>query len=206
MFPSAIFNICIVLIIASKFSLTIGASREVVSNINTTSCGDKIERLEHVEAHITFECTRRGEVELFLTSAQGTKSKLLTKRQKDNSSATSFSWKFMSVHYWGENPSGTWSLKMRVKESSFTGKYPFSISIVMGKMNLWSDKEVLFRFIVCFLFIWILDFLLYSVTFCLGSLTKWKLVFFGTKDNQNIKMNENDSLITGNDIQIASMY
>lgn len=149
MFPSAIFNICIVLIIASKFSLTIGASREVVSNINTTSCGDKIERLEHVEAHITFECTRRGEVELFLTSAQGTKSKLLTKRQKDNSSATSFSWKFMSVHYWGENPSGTWSLKMRVKESSFT-----------------------------------------------GSLKKWKLVFFGTKDNQNIKMNENDSLIT----------
>lgn len=149
MFPSAIFNICIVLIIASKFSLTIGASREVVSNINTTSCGDKIERLEHVEAHITFECTRRGEVELFLTSAQGTKSKLLTKRQKDNSSATSFSWKFMSVHYWGENPSGTWSLKMRVKESSFT-----------------------------------------------GSLTKWNLVFFGTKDNQNIKMNENDSLIT----------
>lgn len=130
-------------------SLTIGASREVVSNINTTSCGDKIERLEHVEAHITFECTRRGEVELFLTSAQGTQSKLLTKRPKDNSSATSFSWKFMSVHYWGENPSGTWSLKMRVKDLSFT-----------------------------------------------GSLTKWKLVFFGTKDNQNIKMNENDSLIT----------
>lgn len=106
------------------FSLTIGASREVVSNINTTLCGDKIERLEHVEAHITFECTRRGEVELFLTSAQGTQSKLLTKRRKDISSATSFSWKFMSVHYWGETPSGIWSLKMRVKDASLAGAYP----------------------------------------------------------------------------------
>lgn len=104
------------------FSLAIGVSREIVSNITTTSCENKIERLEHVEAHITFDCTRRGEVELFLTSAKGTQSKLLTKRRKDTSLASSFSWKFMSVHYWGENPSGTWSLKMRVQDSSLTGK------------------------------------------------------------------------------------
>lgn len=131
------------------FSLTIGASREVVSNISTTSCGDKIERLEHVEAHITFECTRRGEVELFLTSAQGTQSKLLTKRRKDISSATSFSWKFMSVHYWGENPSGTWSLKMRVKDSSLAGACPFSL---VSKTNdeLWFDNKLSFS-IICFL-------------------------------------------------------
>lgn len=103
-------------------------SREIVSNIATASCGNKIERLEHVEAQITFDCIRRGEVELFLTSAQGTQSKLLTKRRKDISSATSFSWKFMSVHYWGENPSGTWSLKMRVKDSAVAGtrlSFPF---------------------------------------------------------------------------------
>nr|XP_034331639.1 furin-like isoform X2 [Crassostrea gigas] len=131
-------------------SLTIGASREVVSNINTTLCGDKIERLEHVEAHITFECTRRGEVELFLTSAQGTQSKLLTKRRKDISSATSFSWKFMSVHYWGETPSGIWSLKMRVKDASLA-----------------------------------------------GILTKWKLVFFGTKENKNINKKDDKSLSLG---------
>lgn len=130
-------------------SLTIGVSREIVSNIATASCGNKIERLEHVEAHITFDCIRRGEVELFLTSAQGTQSKLLTKRRKDISSATSFSWKFMSVHYWGENPSGTWSLKMRVKDSAVA-----------------------------------------------GSLTKWKLVFFGTKDNPIMNMNNNNSLNT----------
>lgn len=120
-------------------SLTIGGSREVNSNITTILCGNKIDRLEHVVAHITFDCTRRGEVELLMTSPQGTQSKLLTKRRHDISSVRSFSWKFMSLHYWGENPSGTWSLKMSVKDKTFT-----------------------------------------------GSLIKWKLVFYGTKDHPNL--------------------
>lgn len=105
------------------FSLTISGSREVNSNITTILCGNKIDRLEHVVAHITFDCTRRGEVELLMTSPQGTQSKLLTKRRHDISSVRSFSWKFMSLHYWGENPSGTWSLKMSVKDTTFTGTH-----------------------------------------------------------------------------------
>lgn len=106
------------------FSLAIGGSREVNSNITTIVCGNKIDRLEHVVAHITFDCTRRGEVEFVLTSSQGTQSKLLTKRRHDVTPVRSFSWKFMSLHYWGENPSsGIWSLKMIVKNATFTGNY-----------------------------------------------------------------------------------
>lgn len=89
----------------------------------------------------------------------------------------------MLVYYWGENFLGIWLLKMRVKELLFIGKYLFFIFIVMGKMNLWFDNEVLFRFIVCFLFIWRFDFFFYLVILCLGLLKKWKLVFFGIKDN-----------------------
>lgn len=105
------------------FSLTIGSSREVNSSIKAIMCENKIDRLEHVVAHITFDCTRRGEVEFLLTSSQGTQSKLLTKRRHDISPVRSFSWKFMSLHYWGENPSGTWSLKMSVKDATFTGNH-----------------------------------------------------------------------------------
>lgn len=110
------------------FSLAIGSSREVNSNITTIVCENKIERLEHVVAHITFDCTRRGEVEFLLTSSQGTQSKLLTKRQHDVTPVRSFSWKFMSLHYWGENMSGTWSLKMSVKDATVTGTHFLKIT------------------------------------------------------------------------------
>lgn len=117
---------CVLVILC--FSLTIGGSREVNSKITTIVCGNKIDRLEHVVAYITFDCTRRGEVELLLTSSQGTQSKLLTKRRHDISPVRSFSWKFMSLHYWGENPSGTWSLKMSVKNATFTGTHFLKIT------------------------------------------------------------------------------
>lgn len=103
------------------FRLIIGSSRQIISNHTTSNCGKKIDYLEHVVAAITFDCSKRGQVEFFLTSAQGTTSKLLTKRRGDNNAVTSFTWKFMSVHYWGESPNGTWSLKMRVTDVASAG-------------------------------------------------------------------------------------
>ena len=92
-----------------------------MSNVTALDCAKKIDRLEHVVAEITFECSQRGEVEFILTSAQGTTSTLLTKRKRDTHAVSSFSWRFMSVHYWGESPSGLWTLKMRIRDESFTG-------------------------------------------------------------------------------------
>nr|XP_022295038.1 furin-like protease kpc-1 [Crassostrea virginica] len=101
--------------------LIIGSSRQIISNLTTSKCDKQIDYLEHVVAEITFDCSKRGQVEFFLTSAQGTTSKLLTKRRGDNNAVTSFTWKFMSVHYWGESPTGMWSLKMRVTDVASAG-------------------------------------------------------------------------------------
>ncbi|KAH9286625.1 Furin-like protease 1, isoforms 1/1-X/2 [Echinococcus granulosus] len=66
--------------------------------------------LEHVQAKVTLTSDCRGEVELWLTSPMGTKSKLLSKRPFDLDVAGFHAWPFMSVHFWGETANGTWTL------------------------------------------------------------------------------------------------
>lgn len=47
---------------------------------------------------------------MFLHS--GTTTVLLAERERDTSSNGFKNWAFMSVHTWGENPTGTWTLKI----------------------------------------------------------------------------------------------
>lgn len=49
---------------------------------------------------------------LFLSSNTGTTTVLLAERQRDKSPNGFKDWDFMSVHTWGENPTGTWTLKV----------------------------------------------------------------------------------------------
>lgn len=54
---------------------------------------------------------QRGDVKIELVSPQGTKSTLLPFRKYDFVNTFGYSdWPFMSVHFWGENPFGLWSL------------------------------------------------------------------------------------------------
>ena len=63
--------------------------------------------------------TRRGDIMIELTSPQGTKSTLLPYRDYDFVNEEGYdNWPFMSVHYWGENPIGTWNLKVNFKSRS----------------------------------------------------------------------------------------
>ena len=63
---------------------------------------------------------RRGDIKIELTSPQGTKSVLLPYRDYDFVNEVGYDdWPFMSVHHWGENPVGTWTLKVSFK--SFSG-------------------------------------------------------------------------------------
>ena len=56
---------------------------------------------------------RRGDIKIELTSPQGTKSVLLPYRNYDFVNEEGYdNWPFMSVHFWGENPVGTWTLKI----------------------------------------------------------------------------------------------
>ena len=62
---------------------------------------------------------RRGDIKILLTSPQGTTSTLLPYRNYDYINANGYSsWPFMSVHHWGENPVGRWTLRVYFKSTS----------------------------------------------------------------------------------------
>jgi subtilisin-like proprotein convertase family protein len=42
----------------------------------------------------------------------GTLSEILNRRKNDNSTKGFKGWAFMSVHFWGENPSAVWTVKI----------------------------------------------------------------------------------------------
>ena len=62
---------------------------------------------------------RRGDIKIDLTSPQGTVSHLLPYRQYDFVNDEGYSsWPFLSVHNWGENPIGRWTLTITFKSTS----------------------------------------------------------------------------------------
>ncbi|XP_072157227.1 furin-like protease 1, isoforms 1/1-X/2 isoform X2 [Bemisia tabaci] len=68
--------------------------------------------LEHVQAKITLNAQRRGDLRISLTSPHGTTSVLLAQRPHDSSRLGFHQWPFMTVHMWGESPIGTWKLEI----------------------------------------------------------------------------------------------
>lgn len=71
-----------------------------------------IRYLEHVQLYVTIEYSRRGDLHLNLTSPNGTNTMLLSERSGDSSLNGFVNWPFMSVHTWGEDPSGTWTIRI----------------------------------------------------------------------------------------------
>ena len=80
----------------------------------------EINYLEHVQAVITLSSSKRGEIQIYLTSPQGTRSTLLAQRPRDISNKGFQSWEFMTTHSWGEDPHGTWTLEIMNGVSSAT--------------------------------------------------------------------------------------
>ncbi|XP_029416931.1 neuroendocrine convertase 1 isoform X2 [Nannospalax galili] len=91
------------------------ANGEVIIEIPTRACEGQenaIKSLEHVQFEATIEYSRRGDLHVTLTSAAGTSTVLLAERERDTSPNGFKNWDFMSVHTWGENPIGTWTLRI----------------------------------------------------------------------------------------------
>ncbi|KAI6174897.1 Peptidase S8 S53 and Proprotein convertase domain containing protein [Aphelenchoides bicaudatus] len=82
----------------------------------TTACaGDsqnEVKYLEHVQAIITLNALKRGDVQVYLISPSGTRSTLLAKRVRDTSRTGFRDWAFMTTHCWGEQATGTWTLEV----------------------------------------------------------------------------------------------
>lgn len=100
----------------------ISSKRPLFLKIETTACQStdtQVNFLEHVQAVITLNSTRRGDVELFLTSPMGTRSMILSRRVNDNDHRDGFTkWPFMTTHTWGEYPQGTWTLEVSFNSES----------------------------------------------------------------------------------------
>ncbi|XP_045614790.2 proprotein convertase subtilisin/kexin type 4 [Procambarus clarkii] len=69
--------------------------------------------VEHVIAHINLAHPSRKLLSIFIVSPTGTTSQVLTHRPADNSTMGFNPWGFMSVHFWGEHPSGTWTVAIK---------------------------------------------------------------------------------------------
>uniref|UniRef100_A0A8C6IZ23 Neuroendocrine convertase 1 n=1 Tax=Melopsittacus undulatus TaxID=13146 RepID=A0A8C6IZ23_MELUD len=91
------------------------ANEEVIIEIPTKACEGQesfIASLEHVQLEATIEYSRRGDLHVTLVSPAGTSTVLLAERERDRSPDGFKNWDFMSVHTWGENPTGTWVLRI----------------------------------------------------------------------------------------------
>ncbi|KAK0151327.1 Neuroendocrine convertase 1 [Merluccius polli] len=91
------------------------AAGEITIEIPTKACAGQpnaVRSLEHVQVEASIEYTRRGDLHITLTSPSGTTTVLLAERERDTSSNGFRNWDFMSVHTWGEDPAGTWTLRI----------------------------------------------------------------------------------------------
>ena len=77
-------------------TLSIQGKSSQTSIIHVKGCDD-VDFLEHVQAHVTLAASKRGDVEISLTSPKGTKSLLIAKRPKDYSRAGFTDWPFLTV-------------------------------------------------------------------------------------------------------------
>ncbi len=90
--------------------------------------------LEEVLVTLNITHTFRGDVEAFLTSARGTTCRLFAAA---NDSSNDIDWTFVTNAFWGEDPSGEWSLKVRDVLGQFVGTWnSFAVTVRMGQLIL----------------------------------------------------------------------
>lgn len=99
---------------------TVPARSSVTIQLSVKECNN-VNFLEHVQAKISLDANRRGDIKIDLISPSGTKSTLLAPRTHDNSHAGFHVWPFMTVHMWGERPFGIWQLTIH-NEGKLLGK------------------------------------------------------------------------------------
>jgi furin len=117
-------------------AIDIYTNKPITSKLSADGCSSRqhsaIDHLEHVQVHIKLEHERRGDLSITLVSPSGTRSKILSQRPLDDSNE-GIDFTFMTVHNWGEDPRGIWTLI--VKDSVDDGS---SSSERRGRLVSWS--------------------------------------------------------------------
>lgn len=109
--------ICLILLLTkhSAESRQISAAHPLEIDFEVKGCegeNNVVRFLEHVQLYVTIHYTRRGALKINITSPHGTQTTLLSERDQDSSPDGFKNWSFMSVHNWGEDPKGLWTIKI----------------------------------------------------------------------------------------------
>ncbi|XP_056022514.1 furin-like protease kpc-1 [Ostrea edulis] len=129
-------HICAVLSDANNVNLMGPPYTSLVTTDGCRGTANEVNYLEHVQAKLTLTYYRRGNLVIHLTSPSGTKSTLLPKRPSDVSKGGFNQWAFLSVHFWEENPTGTW--KLEIADDHPTTSWPKPPNGVKGHLIAWS--------------------------------------------------------------------
>ncbi|KAL0984654.1 hypothetical protein UPYG_G00144790 [Umbra pygmaea] len=92
------------------------SGEEVSVTIQSAGCpgtDTEVNTLEHVQVTVSLSSVCRGDLSITLVSPAGTMSLLLGTRSNDVSTAGMRKWTLMSVHSWGEDPHGAWTLRVK---------------------------------------------------------------------------------------------
>ena len=79
---------------------------------------------------------KRGDLRIELLSPSGTRSILLPYRDSDVFPGMYQNWPFMSVHFWGENPAGQWTLTVRHRGTNGT------VSLVIHNVTFYGTADI----------------------------------------------------------------
>nr|ALR88637.1 neuroendocrine convertase 1-like [Saccoglossus kowalevskii] len=136
---------CVITSEDAKFTQShIPRGGELKFDIDTTKCMDtsssSVNYLEHAQFTVTITHPNRGSLAIDMTSPQGTEAMLLSARNQDRSKDGFKDWTFMSVHTWGENPIGLWSIYIRDVQTSL-GRADNSGILVEWKLTVRGTTE-----------------------------------------------------------------
>ncbi|MCE5228054.1 S8 family serine peptidase [bacterium] len=96
--------------------------------------------LEEMLLTIDITHTYIGDLDLYLTSPRGTTCRMMEKNTRDNTK--NLGWTLLSNAFWGENPQGTWTIKIRDTAAADSGTLKsFSATARMGKLVLPTAAE-----------------------------------------------------------------
>jgi len=85
---------------------------QLTTEVGAADLPSDLYTLEYVEVIVTVDHSCRGALEFVLTSPHNTHSTLATTRTKDKTTDGLANWSFTTVKFWGETPSGTWTLSI----------------------------------------------------------------------------------------------
>lgn len=80
---------------------------------------NQVNFLEHAQVVLTLKSSRRGDLQVNVTSPMQTSSIILNRRPNDNDDSDGFiSWPFTTTQLWGENPEGVWKVSIALDSES----------------------------------------------------------------------------------------